>query len=297
MNSGENPKRLLGYGSVKTAGAATASAVIARLSWVMADGGPNPQGNEGNTGTLAQDSVRAEPWRTVGARLHLPRRLLPVAWSLAPVALFFCYLRVSQTYPSDSYGGVFTLQAWDMLHGNLLLHGWSLSDVSFYTTELPEYMLVDLILGPAADVVHVAGAITFTLLLVLVALLARGRAQGKVAAVAVGVAAGVMCAPQLGSGIFLLLMAPDHLGTCVPVLLAWLILDRAPARWYVPVAVGAVLAWALIADPLVLAIGVLPLVSVCGIRVYQALVQQRLPLRSWWPRDWPLLPSRPRRSP
>ena len=29
-----------------------------------------------------------------------------------------------------------------MLHGNLMRSGWTLSDVSFYTTELPEYVLV-----------------------------------------------------------------------------------------------------------------------------------------------------------
>ena len=37
-----------------------------------------------------------------------------------------------------------------MLHGNLLLHGWTVSDVSFYTTELPEYMGVELIRGLGA---------------------------------------------------------------------------------------------------------------------------------------------------
>ena len=30
-----------------------------------------------------------------------------------------------------------------MLHGNLLLHGWTLSDTSFNTTELPQYMLLE----------------------------------------------------------------------------------------------------------------------------------------------------------
>jgi hypothetical protein len=96
------------------------------------------------------------------------------------------------------------------------------------------------------------------------------------------IAVGIMVSPQLGNGIFVLLLAPDHLGTCVPVLLAWLIVDRARPRWYVPVAVGVLLAWALVADPVVRVTAVLPLVAVCGIRLYQSVIQQRQPLRSRW---------------
>ncbi len=62
-----------------------------------------------------------------------------LAWTAAAAVLFACYLRVSWTQPVNSDGAANALQAWDMLHGNLLLHGWSLSDVSFYTTELPQY--------------------------------------------------------------------------------------------------------------------------------------------------------------
>ncbi len=205
-----------------------------------------------------------------------------LGWAALAVALFCCYLRVSQTEPGDSYGAVFTLQAWDMLHGNLLLHGWWLSDVSFYTTELPEYMVVDLLRGLNPGVVHVAAAITYTLLVLLAGLLAKGPAQGSEAAVRVLIAVGIMLSPQLGNGVFVLLSAPDHVGSCVPVLLAWLLVDRARPRWYVPVAIGVLLAWALVADPVVLLIGVLPLVTVCAVRLYHGSVQQRMPLRARW---------------
>ena len=57
---------------------------------------------------------------------------------VAGIVLFACYLRVSGTQSISSDGGSNALEAWDMLHGNLLLHGWTLTDVSFYTTELPE---------------------------------------------------------------------------------------------------------------------------------------------------------------
>ncbi len=218
-----------------------------------------------------------------GGRWRPGRRWLAgVGWAAAAVLAFAVYLRVSQTEPGDSYGAVFTLQAWDMLHGNLLLHGWWLSDVSFYTTELPEYLLVELVLGHSPDVVHVAGAITFTMAALLAAALARGQATGRAAGLRMAIAAVIICSPQPGAGVFLFLLAPDHYGSTVPVLLAWLILDRAAPRWYVPVAVGGLLGWALVADSVVLLTGVLPLLTVCAVRLYHRSVQQRRPLRAQW---------------
>jgi hypothetical protein len=204
------------------------------------------------------------------------------AWVAAGLVLFVCYWRLSRTVVVNSDGASNALQAWDMLHGNLLLHGWKLSDVSFYTTELPEYMLVELVVGLSANVVHVAGALTYTLVVVLAALLAKGRATGRAGLIRAAVAAGIMLAPQLGNGVYTLILSPDHVGTVVPVLVAWLILDRARPRWYVPVIVGALLAWALVADALVLYIAVVPLALVCAIRVYQEAVQQRRPWAAQW---------------
>jgi hypothetical protein len=203
-------------------------------------------------------------------------------WLAAGALLFGCYLHISRTVPVDSDGASNALQAWDMLHGNLLLRGWHLSDVSFYTTELPQYMIIELVRGLSPDVVHVAGAITFTLLVLVAAMLAKGNRRGRQAAVSMGVAAGIMLAPQLGSGVYVLMLDPDHTGTSVPVLLVWLLLDRAPRRWYVPMAATGLLAWALVADSMVLIIGVLPLLAVCATRCYRAIVRERLPPGCWW---------------
>jgi hypothetical protein len=169
-----------------------------------------------------------------------------------------------------------------MLHGNLLLHSWAIVDVSFYTTELPEYMVVELVRGLSADVVHVAAAITYTLVILLAALLARSAATGRAALARVLVAVGIMVAPQLVQGINILVSQPDHIGTSVPVMLAWLILDRAQPRWYVPVAIAVTLGWAAIADELVLIIGVLPLAFVCLVRVIRAVAVERQELRTQW---------------
>jgi hypothetical protein len=184
----------------------------------------------------------------------------------AGVVLFLCYLRLSRTVPVNADGASNALQAWDMLHGNLLLHGWWLSDVSFYTTELPQYMLVESVRGLGPDVVHVAAAMTYTLLVLLAGLLAKGRATGREAAARVLIAAGIMLAPQLGNASYTLLLSPDHVGTGVPLLLLWLVIDRAPTRWYVPVAAGLLLAWVQVADSVTLIVGVIPLVIACALR-------------------------------
>ncbi|MGE5133409.1 MAG: hypothetical protein ACM32E_10930 [Gemmatimonadota bacterium] len=208
--------------------------------------------------------TEAEPARTGAPRPRPARRWARLAGlGLAAAALFACFLRLSQTRAVNSDGAANTLQAWDMLHGNLLLHGWQLTDVSFYTTELPQYLLVTAVTGLTAEVVHIAAAMTMTLLVILAGLLSgRGRANRAGAALA----AGLLLTPQLGPGVNILLSSPDHLGTAVPVLAAWLILDRARPGPAAAAAVGLVLGWAQVADPLAFWIGVLPLAGVCALR-------------------------------
>ncbi len=188
--------------------------------------------------------------------------------ALTVAVLFVLYWRLSLTTSVTSDGAANALQAWDMLHGNLLLHNWWVSDVSFYTTELPQYMLIEAVLGLGPWVVHVAAAMTYTLLVVLAALLAKGHAQGKAGLARALLAAGIMLAPQL-SATQILLLQPEHAGTSAPVLLAWLMIDRGPGtrpRWLVPTVVGVILAVTAVADTSALLTGIVPLVLVCLVR-------------------------------
>ena len=194
---------------------------------------------------------------------------------LVVALLFLAYLRMSRTYPENSDESNDLLMAWDMLHGNVLLHGWYLSDVSFITTELPQYALLVWLFGLHTDTAHIAAAMTYTLVVILAVLLARGRVSRREAWPRMLLTAGLMFAPQLGVGVFVLLLSLGHIGTAVPLLLTWLVIDRCPARWYVPVAVGLLLTWVLIADPLVLLVGVVPLVAVCAMRVARELARRQ----------------------
>jgi hypothetical protein len=202
--------------------------------------------------------------------------------TVAGLALFLCFLRLSWTYPAGSDGADQALQAWDVLHGNLLLHGWTIADVTYYTTEIPQYMLIELIRGLGPDVEHIAAASTYTLLLLAAGLLARGRSTGREGLIRFAVAAGIMIAPQFGNATHLLLSQPDHLGTQLPILLAFLLLDRAPRRWYVPVAVGAILTLVVFADQVAMLTAAVPLAIVCGARVVLGVWNRRSLASQWY---------------
>ena len=116
---------------------------------------------------------------TGGPAVLRNRVLTAAALALVAAGLFLCYLTVSGKVPVTSDGAGNALQAWSMLHGNWLLRGWWLSDVSFYTTELPEYMLVETVRGLSPAVVHTSAALTYTLLVIGAAWLAKGRAAGR----------------------------------------------------------------------------------------------------------------------
>ena len=195
---------------------------------------------------------------------------------LAAAVLFVCYWRQSLTQPISSDGAANALQAWDMLHGNLLLHGWLLSDVSFYTTELPQYMLIEAVRGLGPEVVNLAAAMTYTLLVLLAGLLAKGDAGGREGLARFLLAAGIVLAPQL-SATSTLLQAPDHTGTAVALLVVWLVIDRARPHWLVPVAVFVMLAWIMAADSIVLLTGIVPIAVAAGARAARARAKRAEP--------------------
>ena len=191
--------------------------------------------------------------------------------SLAAAVLMFCYLRIAGVTQVNSDGAGLMLQASDMLHGNVLLHGWWTTDVSFYTTDLPEYLVVTAAAGVRPEVVHICSALTYTMLVLLAAFVARGRARGAEGLVRALLAAGLILAPQPTGPTIVLLGSPDHVGTGVPVLVLLLLLDwaegrRGRPRWYVPVAAALLLGWSIIGDPLIEVIGVLPLFLACVLR-------------------------------
>ena len=253
------------------------------------------------SGTPEKSAAPSRPVRErpPAAPAVMRRRLLAAAAAAVGIVLLFvAYLQLSRTYAVNSDSANIMLMSWDMLHGNVLLHGWYLSDVSFYPTELPQYAMLEGLLGLHADIAHIAAAMTYTLAVLFAVLLARGarpRAPGRAAWPRMALTGGLMVAPQLGVGVFVLLLSVGHIGTAVPLMLTWLVIDWAatkqclpggstppdpPARaWFIPVVVGLLLSWVLVADPLVLVVGIVPLVAVCVLRVLRAVWSARPPDR------------------
>jgi hypothetical protein len=248
--------------------------VVERVAKAPGEIPPDGMSNGGPGGESAAAGAR---------RTRLRRWIWPVVLAGAAVGLFLCYLALSRTTPDNSDGADQVLQAWDMLHGNLLLRGWTVGDVSYYTTEIPEYVLLELIRGNyGPDALHEGAAITYTLLVLLAGLVAKGRARGRQGLVRALIACGIMLAPQLGHGVHLLLLQPDHLGTQVPLLVIFLVLDRGPRRWYVPAAVAVMLTWVIVADRVAVLDAAVPLIVVCGIRACWALIHDGKRLASQW---------------
>ena len=198
---------------------------------------------------------------------------------LVLVVLFDAYLHVSKTYMENSDEANILLMAHDMLHGNLYLTGWNVSDVPFITTELPEIAVLVALFGLHLNTAHIAAAVTYTIVIAVAMLLAKGRARGPQAITRMAIVLAIMLAPQPGIGVFVLVFSVGHIGTSAPVMLTWLVLDRfgltkrdgtVPTlrqRWWIPPLIALLIAWALMADPLVLVVAIFPLLVVCLVRV------------------------------
>jgi hypothetical protein len=238
-------------------------------------------GAERVTGGVEEDAPPA-----ISARFRVGWRRLagPAVFLLLFLALFYAYLRLSQTYAENSDEANILLMADDMLHGNLFLSGWHVSDVPFITTELPQMAVLVAIFGLRLGTAHVSAALTYALLVAVAMLLAKGKARGKKAVTRMAVPLAIMVAPQPGVGIFVAIFSVGHIGTALPVMLTWLVLDHAMGeradgespkfsrRWWVPLVVAVMLAWAETTDPLVLVIAIFPMLAVCLVRVVTGAV-------------------------
>jgi len=166
---------------------------------------PSPApGTERLAGGVDEDSVPAisarppasRAWRWAGAAIFL----------LVIVVVFDAYLHLSKTYPENSDEANILLMAGDLAHGNLYLSGWTVSDVPFITTELPEIALLVKLFGMHLDTAHIAAALTYTVAVAIALLLAKGRARGPRAVARMGIALAIMLAPQPGVGVFVLVL-------------------------------------------------------------------------------------------
>jgi hypothetical protein len=203
------------------------------------DAGSSPP--ESAAGELATEPTRIRITPPAAARRR-PRLVPILILALVTVAFYLLCLANSDTTPWDADTSAVFLQGWDLVHGHLLLHGWWSSDVNFYTFDAPIYGICGLIFGMGNQALHVAGAVIYTLVFLVACWAAKGTAQGAKLWLRLALVAFLMTA-MLYEGALrgTLLLIPDHTGTSVFLLAAFVLYDRHAERRWAPWAMLALL--------------------------------------------------------
>jgi hypothetical protein len=191
-----------------------------------------------------------------------------VAGAGGAVLMFAVFLRISDSFPLDSDAANNALQAWEMLHGNLLLHGWIIGDATYYLTELPLYGVVEAFFGLSPVVPHVVSALVYVIVAGSAMAVARTGSRGAAAWVRCAVVLAVLAAPFLSApGVSIAVEKPDHTGTAAIMLACFFLIDRAAGWRFMPLLLGAVLVVGQISDATVLYVGVPAIAVVCLYRI------------------------------
>jgi hypothetical protein len=226
----------------------------------------------GASSEAAGPSGRRPPRAGLRDQPAAERRLwTAAAWIGASLVLFALLLRISLSWPMNSDGANNALQAWDMLHGHLLLPGWIIGDASIYTFELPLYAIIELFFGLTGVIFHIGAALTYLIVVAFSVALAAANSHGAAVAARCGVVVAVLAAPVVTQqGVSILLAAPDHIGTSVFLLASFLLIERAPARRFTPPLLAVILCAGQIGDGLVLYVAVPAVLLVSAYRILAA---------------------------
>jgi hypothetical protein len=197
-----------------------------------AEMGTAPFSGESKAGETPPD----KPGRSAGAPPRARRAWEALAWAAGAAGLFLVLLRVSRTVVATADAASLALQAHDLLHGNVLLHGWLTGDVTFYTFELPLFALAEALLGLHAVAVQAAMAVIDLIVAACATAVAVTGSRGIARAGRAVVVIAVIGAPALvPADRYLPIGLPDHTGTTVFLLLGCLLVDRALSwRWTAP---------------------------------------------------------------
>ena len=212
-----------------------------------------------------------------GSRLPRPwlrRSLAGLGWTAGAAVVFTLFLRISLEKLMESDGANSALQAWDILHGNLALHGWIVGDVSFYTFELPLMAIVEFFLGLHADTVHVAEALVYVIVAAFAVAISVTDSRGLSRVIRASVVVAALAAPTLVySDLWIPLGIPDHTGTTVFLLASFLLIDRATGRRWTAPLLCLILCAGQISDVTVRYVAVPAVAVVC---LYQVLAARKL---------------------
>lgn len=194
-----------------------------------------------------------------------------LAWLAGAAALFTLFLRITRTRGVNSDGANNALQAWDLLHGHLLLHGWIIGDATYYTFELPVIALIEIFTGQHSLAMNVAEAVIYLIVSACAVAIAVTGSSGWARAVRAAVVVAVLAAPALiSSDMWIPLGIPDHTGTTVFLLIPCLLIDRVPDRWYTAPLICVLLTAGQIGDVTVRYVAVPAIALACAYRILAA---------------------------
>ncbi len=197
-----------------------------------------------------------------------------LAWTAGAAALFALYLRIKVSMAPDSDTANNALQAWDMLHGHLLLRGWLTGDVPFYTFELPLMAIVEIFFGLHNVAMHVSMALVLLIITGCAVAIAVTDSRGGARAARAGVTVAVLAAPVLTvTEAWIPLGFPDHFGTAVFLLVPCLLIDRASSRRFTAPLLCVILVAGQIGDVTVRYVAVPAIIVTCA---YQVLAARRI---------------------
>jgi hypothetical protein len=217
---------------------------------------------------LADTRPPLRPAEVPGTRPAARRWQAVAAWVAGGLVLFAFFLRISLSGRVNSDGANSALQAWDLVHGHLMLHGWVIGDATFYAFELPLNGVVQLLFGTGIPAAHIGSALTYLIVAAFAVALAVTSSRGPARAARGAVVVAVLAAPLLAlPTVWVLLEEPDHIGTSLFLLLPFLLIDRVPDRPFTAPLVCLILCAGQLSDLTVRYVAVPAVVLVCGYRV------------------------------
>ncbi len=209
------------------------------------------RGDTSRSGTPVQPGrplVRQDGRRRIGTAV------LAVA---AVVGLFLLLYAVSEhAGPGNSDSATVVLEGQAMAHGNVLLHGWSMSLDSFWTIDALWYLLASLLWGAQPILIHAVPAAIATAVIVIGVVMAVDERRGAAAVAGAATVLVILGLPTHALAVFFLL-GPLHVGTVLWCLVAFWALRRGGFGWGFAVGV-AFLSAGLLGDLQTLALGVIP---------------------------------------
>lgn len=218
-----------------------------------------------------------------------PPNLLRIVYNLAlffgAVLLFLAYYRITFTQPIEADEANAVVEGLALSHGNLLLHHWVLTNVSFYFTDILWYGVGVALFGPSVELIHIIPCLIYFMVVALAMFLAGRNASGRTRLWAMGLTLILLGFPARVASKEL--HGIIHVGTVVFLLLAFLAMDDARRRnirlpWLRYLCVFVLLSMADASDTMTLFVGIVPCLLVSLLRWMRVPPERRATEAGWF---------------